>query len=38
MNVHFPGFESAEAFWIIVAAMAVTAGSLAAFFKYKRWL
>jgi magnesium transporter len=38
MNVHFPGFMSAEAFWIIVGAMAATAGSLAAFFKYKGWL
>src|SRR2546421_4825853 len=38
MNVHFPGFGSVEAFWIIVGAMAVTAGSLAAFFKYKGWL
>src|SRR5213083_2264304 len=38
MNVHFPGFETGEAFWIIVGAMAVTAGSLAAFFKYKGWL
>src|SRR5438445_1280758 len=38
MNVHFPGFGSTEAFWGIVAAMAVTAGSLAAFFKYKGWL
>jgi magnesium transporter len=38
MNVHFPGFGSAEAFWLIVAAMAATAGSLIAFFKYKRWL
>src|SRR2546430_213597 len=38
MNVNFPGFESAEAFWIIIGAMAATAGSLAAFFKYKGWL
>ena len=38
MNVHFPGFASAEAFWVIVGAMAATAASLAAFFKYKGWL
>jgi magnesium transporter len=38
MNVHFPGWGSAEAFWIIVAAMFATAGSLIAFFKYKHWL
>jgi magnesium transporter len=38
MNVHFPGFLSAEAFWIIVGAMAATAASLAGFFKYKGWL
>src|SRR5438105_7621958 len=38
MNVHFPGFGSAEAFWIVVGAMVITAASLAAFFKYKRWL
>src|SRR6266850_7096277 len=30
MNVHFPGFGSPEAFWIVVGAMAATAASLAA--------
>src|ERR671937_524920 len=38
MNVAFPGFGTAHAFWVIVGAMVVTAASLAAFFKYKRWL
>jgi magnesium transporter len=38
MNVEFPGFGTATAFWIIVAAMVATAAGLIAFFKYKRWL
>ncbi len=38
MNVNFPGFGSAEAFWIIVGAMVATAASLIAFFRYKGWL
>src|SRR2546423_9678848 len=38
MNVHFPGFMTAEAFWIVDGALSATAGSLAAFFKYKGWL
>ena len=38
MNVHFPGYGTAEAFWIIIAAMIGTAASLAAFFRYKGWL
>src|SRR5205823_11207712 len=37
MNVHFPGFETAAAWWGIVAGMIGLAVCLAAFFRYKRW-
>jgi Mg2+ and Co2+ transporter CorA len=36
--VHFPGFETASAWWAIFAVMVAVAVSLVAFFKYKRWL
>ena len=38
MNVRFPGFATITAWWAIVAAMVALAVSLAAFFRYKRWL
>jgi magnesium transporter len=38
MNVHFPGFETAAAFWAIAATMLALALGLIAFFRYKRWL
>jgi magnesium transporter len=38
MNVHFPGFEGATAFWVIVAFMLGLALGLTAFFRLKRWL
>jgi magnesium transporter len=38
MNVHFPGFDTAWAFWTIAGVMFATALSLIAFFRYKRWL
>jgi magnesium transporter len=38
MNVDFPGFGSAAAFWIIVAVMVAVGGSLLGFFRWKRWL
>ena len=38
MNVDFPGFGSAAAFWIIVAVMIAVGGSLLGFFRWKRWL
>jgi magnesium transporter len=38
MNVHFPGFGTAEAFWSIVGLMVVTIVGLVAFFRYKRWI
>jgi magnesium transporter len=38
MNVHFPGFDTASAWWAIFGVMVAVAVSLVAFFKYKRWL
>jgi magnesium transporter len=38
MNVHFPGWETAAAFWTIAGAMLALAVGLIAFFRYKRWL
>jgi magnesium transporter len=38
MNVDFPGFATAEAFWGIVGFMAGLALALTAFFRLKRWL
>jgi magnesium transporter len=38
MNVHFPGFETAWAFWIIFAGMITSLAGLLAFFRIKRWL
>jgi magnesium transporter len=38
MNVHFPGFDSVAAFWVIVVAMVTTLTGMVAFFKMKRWL
>ncbi len=38
MNVHFPGFESAAAFWVLVGFMLGLAIGLTAFFRLKRWL
>src|SRR6184192_4264906 len=38
MNVRFPGFETATAFWVICGAMLAIAGGLIAFVRYKRWL
>jgi magnesium transporter len=38
MNLQFPGFGTAEGFWIVVGAMAATAGGLVAFFRHKHWL
>ena len=38
MNVHFPGFETAAAFWGIIGGMVALALGLTAFFRYKRWL
>ncbi len=38
MNVHFPGYQSAAAFWGILAGMVVALIGLIGFFRYKRWL
>jgi magnesium transporter len=38
MNVHFPGFDTAWAFWVIFLGMIATLGGLLAFFRLKRWL
>jgi len=38
MNVHFPGFETEEAWWAILGGMFVVLVGLLGFFRYKRWL
>jgi magnesium transporter len=38
MNVDFPGFDTAWAFWTIAGVMLATALTLIAFFRFKRWL
>jgi magnesium transporter len=38
MNVDFPGFGTAEAFWVIAGVMVGVLASLLGFFRYKRWL
>src|SRR5207244_2479094 len=38
MNVHFPGFDTGEAWWAIVGAMVVVLATLLGFFRWKRWL
>jgi magnesium transporter len=38
MNVHFPGFETPAAFWVLAGIMLALAIGLTAFFRLKRWL
>jgi magnesium transporter len=38
MNVHFPGFDTAEAWWVIAGVMVAFLAGLLGFFRYKRWL
>jgi magnesium transporter len=38
MNVHFPGFGTAEAFWLVIGAMLALIVTLVGFFRWKRWL
>jgi magnesium transporter len=38
MNVKFPGFETQQAWWGILAGMVVVLAGLLGFFRYKRWL
>jgi magnesium transporter len=38
MNVRFPGFDTAAAWWGILGGMIATLASVLGFFRYKRWL
>ncbi len=38
MNVHFPGYETMWAFWVIFVGMVVALAGMLVFFRYKRWL
>ena len=38
MNVHFPGFGTAAAWWGILGGMVATLAALLGFFRFKRWL
>jgi magnesium transporter len=38
MNVHFPGYETTWAFWVIFAGMVASLTGMLVFFRYKRWL
>ena len=38
MNVHFPGFDTAAAWWGILGGMIATLAALLGFFRFKRWL
>jgi len=38
MNVNFPGFGSADAFWAILALFVAMIAGMLGFFRYKRWL
>jgi magnesium transporter len=38
MNVLYPGEDTREAFWIILAGLAATLAAMLGFFRYKRWL
>ncbi len=38
MNVDFPGYGTAEAFWAILVGMIVVLGGVVAFFRWKRFL
>ena len=38
MNVRFPGFETAWAFWVVFGVMAAVLGGMLAFFRLKKWL
>jgi magnesium transporter len=38
MNVHFPGFNTWDAFWGSLGLMAVAIVGMLAFFRWKRWL
>ena len=38
MNVHFPGFDTWDAFWAAIGLMAVSVFGMLAFFRWRRWL
>ncbi len=38
MNVHFPGFDTAALFWVIVGLMIAMIVAMFGFFRWKRWL
>jgi magnesium transporter len=38
MNVHFPGYETTWAFWVVFAGMVGALAGMLAFFRFKRWL
>jgi magnesium transporter len=38
MNVRFPGFDTAHAWWEVFALMLIVLGALLGFFRWKRWL
>jgi len=38
MNVHFPGYETVWAFWLVFIGMVVALLGMLAFFRFKRWL
>jgi len=38
MNLRFPGYDTAWAFWVVFAGMVVSLVGMLAFFRYKRWL
>ncbi|HEV2591042.1 MAG TPA: magnesium transporter CorA family protein, partial [Gaiellaceae bacterium] len=38
MNLRFPGYDTAWAFWVVFAGMVASLVGLLAFFRYKRWL
>jgi magnesium transporter len=38
MNVHFPGTDSPEGFWVVIGAMVVILLAMVAFFRRRGWL
>ena len=38
MNVRFPGFDTAHAWWEVFGLMLIVLGALLGFFRWKRWL
>jgi magnesium transporter len=37
MNVDFPGFNTGEAFWVVVGVMVAAITGMVTFFRWKRW-